>query len=121
MRWISSSALSCSGSRSFSPFWWHWVSRNGTFWILILTADILAPRFLIKFFKSTYMPLDKDIVREMWVGGDLKDRLGIRHRKESKNKRVSDLETAPMFREPHARSASELALQQGYEPTVTRS
>jgi len=81
----------------------------------------LAPRFLIKFFKSTYMPLDKDIVREMWVAGDLKDRLGIRHRKESKNKRLADLETAPMFRDPHARSASELTMQQGYEPTTSRS
>jgi phospholipid-translocating ATPase len=87
---------------------------------LVLTSNRLAPRFLIKFFKSTYMPLDKDIVREMWVGGDLKDRLGIRHRKESKNKHL-DLETAPMFREPHARSASELVLQQAYEPTVPRS
>lgn len=95
---------------------------NVTFWTTIVFSVLvaLAPRFLIKFFKSTYTPLDKDIVREMWVGGDLKDRLGIRHRKESKNKHV-DLETAPMFREPHARSASELALQQGYEPTVPRS
>jgi len=57
----------------------------------------------------------------MWVAGDLKDRLGIRHRKESKNKPVADLETAPMFREPHARSASELATQQVYEPTTPRS
>ncbi|KAG2034818.1 hypothetical protein BDR03DRAFT_1093565 [Suillus americanus] len=95
---------------------------NVTFWATIVFSVLvaLAPRFLIKFFKSTYMPLDKDIVREMWVAGDLKDRLGIRHRKESKNKHA-DLETAPMFREPHARSASELVLQQSYEPTVPRS
>jgi phospholipid-translocating ATPase len=53
----------------------------------------------------------------MWVNGDLKDQLGIRHRKASKNARASDLETAPMFREPHARSASELTLSQVYEPT----
>ncbi|KAG1731761.1 hypothetical protein EDB19DRAFT_1736425 [Suillus lakei] len=96
---------------------------NVTFWTTVVFSVLvaLAPRFLIKFFKSTYMPLDKDIIREMWVTGDLKDRLGIRHRKESKNKHIVDLETAPMFREPHARSASELALQQGYEPTVPRS
>lgn len=95
---------------------------NVTFWATIVFSVLvaLAPRFVTKFFKSTYMPLDKDIVREMWVGGDLKDRLGIRHRKESKNKHI-DLETAPMFREPHARSVSELALQHGYEPTVPRS
>jgi len=76
-----------------------------------------APRFLYKFASSAYAPLDKDIVREMWVSGDLKDRLGIRHRKASKNTRVSDLETAPMFREPHARSTSELTLTHTYEPT----
>lgn len=76
-----------------------------------------APRFLYKFASSAYAPLDKDIVREMWVSGDLKDRLGIRHRKASKNRRVSDLETAPMFREPHARSTSELTLTHAYEPT----
>ena len=57
----------------------------------------------------------------MWVSGDLKDRLGIRHRKESKNARVSDLESAPMFREPHARSASELTLSHAYEPTPVQS
>ncbi|KAG2151660.1 uncharacterized protein EDB93DRAFT_1274319 [Suillus bovinus] len=95
---------------------------NVTFWTTVVFSVLvaLAPRFLTKFFKSTYMPLDKDIIREMWVAGDLKDRLGIRHRKESKNKHV-DLETAPMFREPHARSTSELALQHTYEPTFARS
>jgi len=67
------------------------------------------------------MPLDKEIVHEMWLAGDLKDRLGIRHRKESKNESIVDLEIAPMFREPHARSASELNTQQGYEPTTARS
>lgn len=85
-----------------------------------------APRFLYKYASSAYAPLDKDIIREMWVGGDLKDRLGIRHRKASKNKNnssnisdvsMSDLEMAPMFREPHARSASEVNLSQMYEPT----
>ena len=53
----------------------------------------------------------------MWVSGDLKDRLGIRHRKASKNIHASDLETAPMFREPHARSTSEITLSHVYEPT----
>jgi phospholipid-translocating ATPase len=86
----------------------------------ILTVVYLAPRFLFKFFKSTYMPLDKDIVREMWVVGDLKDRLGLRHRKESNNKCLADFETAPMFCDPHARSASELIMQQGYKPTSSR-
>ena len=83
-----------------------------------LTDRILAPRFIYKFVQSCYFPLDKDIVREMWVSGDLKDRLGIKHRKESKNKH-SDLESAPMIRDPHVRSASELTLHQTYQPTVS--
>ncbi|KAF8132618.1 hypothetical protein EV363DRAFT_1216395 [Boletus edulis] len=92
---------------------------NITFWTTVVFSILvaLAPRFLYKYASSAYAPLDKDIVREMWVNGDLKDRLGIRHRKESKNRRPSDLETAPMFRDPHARSASELALPHTYEPT----
>jgi phospholipid-translocating ATPase len=87
----------------------------------ILTVVYLAPRFLFKFFRSTYIPLDKDIVLEVWVAGDLKDRLGLRHRKESKNKRLVDLKIAPMFCDPRAHSASELIMQQGYEPTSSRS
>ncbi|KAI5988265.1 hypothetical protein EDC04DRAFT_2884149 [Pisolithus marmoratus] len=83
---------------------------------LVFVLVALAPRFIYKFVRSTYMPLDKDIVRESWVGGDLKDRLGIGHRKMSKNKH-SDLEATPMFREPHVRSASELTLHQTYQPT----
>ncbi|KAH7890567.1 hypothetical protein F5I97DRAFT_1798880 [Phlebopus sp. FC_14] len=93
---------------------------NVTFWATVLFSVLvaLAPRFIYKFVTATYAPLDKDIIREMWVRGDLKDRLGIRHRKSSKNKHAADLETAPMFREPHARSASELTLPHIYEPTA---
>lgn len=70
------------------------------------------------------MPLDKDIVREMWVQGDLKDRLGFRHRKAKRNRGVreggSDVENAPMFHEPHARSASEISLSNHpYQPAPT--
>ncbi|EIW75489.1 phospholipid-translocating P-type ATPase [Coniophora puteana RWD-64-598 SS2] len=94
---------------------------NVTFWstVVFSTLVALAPRFIIKFVVSGYMPLDKDIVREAWVGGDLKDQLGIAHRKASKNKTRADLEQAPMFSRPHARSASEATLQQAYEPTRT--
>ena len=53
------------------------------------------------------MPLDRDIVREMWVYGDLKDRLGIKHRKDRKK---GDPEVAPMFHQPHARSQSEVSV-----------
>jgi len=43
----------------------------------------------------------------MWVYGDLKDRLGIKHRKDRKR---GDVEGAPMFHQPHARSQSEVSV-----------
>lgn len=69
------------------------------------------------------MPLDKDIVREMWVVGDLKDRLGIQHRRGSKRQKTDRLEFTPMFHEPHTRSVSEVSIlgRNQYEPTLTRS
>lgn len=66
-----------------------------------------APRFLVKFVSTSYLPLDRDIVREMWVYGDLKDRLGIKHRKDRKR---GDIEGTPMFHQPHARSHSEVSV-----------
>lgn len=57
----------------------------------------------------------------MWVHGDLKDRLGIKHRRTDKSK-GSKLEFTPMFHEPHTRSFSEASsLHSHYEPTMTRS
>lgn len=57
----------------------------------------------------------------MWVKGDLKDRLGIQHRRSEK-KKSDKLEFTPMFHEPHTRSVSEISvLHNPYEPTMTRS
>jgi len=82
---------------------------NIPFWTSVLISIIiaLAPRFLVKFISTSYMPLDRDIVREMWVYGDLKDHLGIKHRKDRKK---GDIEGAPMFHQPHARSHSEVSV-----------
>lgn len=55
------------------------------------------------------MPQDRDIVREMWVHGDLKERLGIQHRRDMKRGAKSDIEQAPMFHRPHFRSESEIS------------
>lgn len=77
-------------------------------WGVAIIADLLsAPRFLIKFISTSYLPLDRDIVREMWVYGDLKDRLGIKHRKDRNR---ADIEGTPMFHQPHARSQSEVSV-----------
>jgi phospholipid-translocating ATPase len=69
-----------------------------------------APRFIVKYWSTVYQPLDKDIVREMWVEGNLKDQLGLKHRKARRNRSTSEspLESAPMFRDQHNGSLSEL-------------
>lgn len=52
--------------------------------------------------------------------GDLKDQLGIKHRKPKNNRDTSptNLEAAPMFQEQHSRSTSELSTHNAYEPTA---
>jgi len=56
----------------------------------------------------------------MWVKGDLKDQLGISHRKARKNNpTASNLEAAPMFMEQHSRSISDI--HTSYEPAMVNS
>ncbi|KAH9476290.1 Putative phospholipid-transporting ATPase C24B11.12c [Psilocybe cubensis] len=89
------------------------------FWasVFLATTVCLAPRFIVKYWSTVYQPLDKDIVREMWVKGDLKDQLGLSHRKNRKQKSPQNLEAAPMFTEQHARSLSEISsIHNVYEP-----
>ncbi|KAF5313608.1 hypothetical protein D9611_010219 [Ephemerocybe angulata] len=94
------------------------------FWTtVVLTVTIcLTPRFLIKYFQTTYMPLDKDIIREMWVKGDLKDQLGLSHRKgrkASKQVSASSLEAAPiLLSDPHNRSFSDNGRYDSPSPRV---
>ncbi|KAJ8514613.1 hypothetical protein ONZ45_g7879 [Pleurotus djamor] len=93
-----------------------------TFWavVLIAVAVALAPRFLCQFISQVYFPLDKDIIREAWVMGDLKDQLGIRHRNPKKNKNLGDPEAVPMYSAQHGRSLSELSVNNTYEPTPSQ-
>ncbi|KAG8972229.1 hypothetical protein FRB90_010283 [Tulasnella sp. 427] len=87
---------------------------------LVLTVVIaLAPRYIYKYAVRTYHPLDKDIVREMWVQGDLKDRLGLGHR----GKNSSRSEKLSLFRKHHLSNESEMELPTRgvYEPTMNRS
>ncbi|KAJ7097515.1 hypothetical protein C8R44DRAFT_366257 [Mycena epipterygia] len=94
-----------------------------TFWttVVVSTLIALAPRFIVKYLATVYAPYDKDIVREMWVQGDLKDQLGISHRNgKARHGSAQELETAPMFSDQHARSLSELSSHQ-YEPANTTS
>ncbi|KAI0037154.1 phospholipid-translocating P-type ATPase [Vararia minispora EC-137] len=94
-------------------FWATWV---------ISTSIALLPRFVIKSISSAYYPTDSDIVREMWVLGDLKERLGIKHRRDKRDRSSADLEHTPIFQKPHGRSVSEISFNDGgYEPALTRS
>lgn len=65
-----------------------------SFWAVILIATIIAigPRWLVRSFKQSYFPQDKDIIREAWVTGQLKRDLGIKSRKQKRrqNKEKAD-------------------------------
>lgn len=96
------------------------------FWTTVfLTVFVaLGPKFIVKYYRTVYFPLDKEIIREMWVEGNLKDQLGIRHRKARKNRSRSpgNLEAAPMFHEMHTRSISETSSHtQPYERAPSSS
>ena len=73
----------------------------------------------MKFFSQAYFPLDKEIVREAWVAGDLKERLGVKHRRAKRN---ADPEDASLFR-PHLQGVGSDASEdrEGYEPIAVRS
>lgn len=93
------------------------------FWSTVVFTVILAlgPRFIVKFVREAYFPTDRDIIREAWVVGDLKDHLGIKHRRSSKGPTTSQMEGASLFR-PHLRGASDNSSDQEpetYRPVVS--
>ena len=60
----------------------------------------------------------------MWVKGDLKRHLGIKPRSSQQapaDGSPSAFEATPIFREPHARSISEMSTPDGYEPALSHS
>ena len=59
-----------------------------SFWatVIITVAFAVGPRWLANAFRQSYLPRDKDIIREAWIAGDLKDTLGLEHRKKRKNR-----------------------------------
>jgi phospholipid-translocating ATPase len=78
----------------------------------------------VKFVSTSFAPQDADIIRYMWVKGDLKRRLGIKpHRGQQAlvDGSPSASEATPIFRESHARSISEMTTPDGYEPALSHS
>ncbi|CAE6450639.1 unnamed protein product [Rhizoctonia solani] len=82
------------------------------FWgcVVLSVCVAITPRFIVKVVTQAYMPLDKDIIREAWVAGDLKDQLGIQHR--NRKRRGSDHENSALYRGSHQQSVSES--EEGY-------
>jgi phospholipid-translocating ATPase len=113
---LSSFLVKCpSGPRSFLPSWLRLVYTLSSSNIFRYSCiDSIAPRFISKFVTTAYAPLDKEIIREAWVCGDLKDRLGIGHRNPKKNSLAHEatdkLEYVPILNPPHARSGSSASL-----------
>lgn len=97
-----------------------------TFWasVILSVAIALLPRVLVKFVSTSFVPQDADIIRCMWVKGDLKQRLGIKPHRDQQapvDGSTSASEATPIFREPHARSVSEMSTPDGYEPALSHS
>lgn len=97
-----------------------------TFWaaVILSVAIALLPRVLVKFVSTSFAPQDADIIRYMWVKGDLKQRLGIKPRRGLQapvDGSPTASEATPIFRESHARSISEMSTPDGYEPALSHS
>ncbi|TXT15875.1 hypothetical protein VHUM_00378 [Vanrija humicola] len=87
------------------------------FWASVIFAVMLAlaPRWLVKSFRQSYRPLDRDIIREAWVAGDLKDQLGIRHRKKRRRRHPGDAEMAAQYSPHYAKSRQQFHAPPGPE------
>jgi phospholipid-translocating ATPase len=78
---------------------------------VLCSLGFSVPRILVKFVSTSFATQDVDIVRFMWVKGNLKDSLGIRRRNNEivfVDAASSDPEVMPMFRRPHMSSTSEM-------------
>lgn len=64
------------------------------FWAtVVFTVSVaVGPHWFLRAFRESYLYRDKDIIREAWVGGDLKDQLGIAHRKKRRHRHNVDTE-----------------------------
>ena len=91
---------------------------------LYFSPSFTVPRVLVKFVSTSFAPQDADIIRYMWVKGDLKRRLGIKSHRDQQvpvDGSLSTSEATPIFREPHVRTISEMSTPDGYEPALSYS
>ncbi|KAK0556666.1 phospholipid transporting ATPase [Tilletia horrida] len=64
-----------------------------TFWVTIVMVVLLCllPRYFCKAWRICFSPTEVDLVREQWIRGDLKQRLGLQHKRGTSAK-LADLE-----------------------------
>lgn len=69
-----------------------WLMGTVTFWAQILLIIVLSllPRFYAKAWRVWFLPTEVDLVREAWIRGDLKKRLGLKDRTDAS---VTDVQT----------------------------
>jgi phospholipid-translocating ATPase len=113
-----------------------------TFWVVVILSVSIAlrkltalasvlcslgfsvPRILVKFVSTSFATQDVDIVRYMWVKGNLKESLGIGHRNNEMavvDAASSDPEVVLMLGEPHMSSTSGiLTVDEVHEPGLPR-
>lgn len=92
-----------------------------SFWTIVIFTVFCAvgPRWLVSAFRQSYFPRDKDIIREAWVGGDLKAQLGIPHRREN---RLAAPEEPPSFVQHVIKALGEEGDARGaYQPAAMAS
>ena len=92
-----------------------------SFWSIILITIFICvmPRWLIKAFRTSYYPLDKDIVREAWIAGDLKAQLGVPHRRDARKTLPVELQDTSLV--DHLQRAVRDGTPQGYQAANTAS
>ncbi|KAL9933492.1 hypothetical protein V8E36_007668 [Tilletia maclaganii] len=90
-----------------------------TFWVVIVVCVLLCmvPRYFAKAWRICFNPTEVDIVREQWIAGDLKQRLGLENNRGTSAK-LADLEQSLGYRLPTAPSQERLrsrsnTMQQG--------
>lgn len=67
----------------------YWLFGSVLFWatFAITVTVSLLPRYCFLAWRACFHPDDCDVVREQWVAGDLKDQLGLQHRRERRAER----------------------------------
>ncbi|WVF68924.1 hypothetical protein IAT40_003698 [Kwoniella sp. CBS 6097] len=90
-----------------------------TFWstILLTWAIAVGPRWFVSAFKQSYIPKDKDIIREAWINGQLKRELGLKRRRDLKKGKgggMNDQDTSTVPPQPKKRGSVVDHFQKAY-------